>query len=173
MLNAGKAPIGRNKRYVFSSILLTATPRIAKLLAHLLFPEDFEMLDPSTLSRRERQIMDILFAQGEATVKQVQELLDDPPTVMAVRRMLQILEEKGHLNRKQDTREVVYRPRESRKAAGSNALKHVLDTFFGGAIDEALAAHFARKEEVSPEQLARLQQMIAHAKTGKNQRSKR
>ena len=131
------------------------------------------MLDPNTLSRRERQIMDILFAQGEATVKQVQEWLDDPPTVMAVRRMLQILEEKGLLNRKQDTREVVYSPRESRKTAGSNALKHVLDTFFGGAIDEALAAHFARKEEVSPEQLTRLQQMIAQAKTGRSQSPKK
>ena len=133
-------------------------PQVAKILAHELFHEDFEMVDPNTLSRRERQIMDILFALGQATVKQVQEALDDPPTVMAVRRMLQILEEKGHLNRKQDTREVIYSPRESRKIAGSNALKHVLDTFFGGAIEEALAAHFARKEVVSPEQLARLQQ---------------
>jgi predicted transcriptional regulator len=130
------------------------------------------MVDPNTLSRRERQIMDILFSQGQATVKQVQDLLDDPPTVMAVRRMLQILEEKGHLKRNQDTREVVYSPRESRKIAGSNALKHVLDTFFGGAIDEALASHFARKEEISPEQLSRLRQMIAQAKTGKNQRPK-
>ena len=131
------------------------------------------MVDPSTLSRRERQIMDILFARGEATVRQIQESLDDPPTVMAVRRMLHILEEKGHLKRHQDGREVVYSPRESRKSAGSNALKHVLDTFFSGAIDEALAAHFARKEEVSPEQLARLQEMIAQAKLRKNQLPKR
>ena len=131
------------------------------------------MVDPSTLSRRERQIMDILFARGEATVRQIQESLDDPPTVMAVRRMLHILEEKGHLKRHQDGREVVYSPRESRKSAGSNALKHVLDTFFSGAIDEALAAHFARKEEVSPEQLARLQEMIAQAKLRKNQLPKK
>ena len=131
------------------------------------------MVDPSTLSRRERQIMDILFARGEATVRQIQESLDDPPTVMAVRRMLHILEEKGHLKRHQDGREVVYSPRESRKSAGSNALKHVLDTFFSGAIDEALAAHFARKEEVSPEQLARLQEMIAQAKMRKNQLPKK
>lgn len=131
------------------------------------------MVDLSTLSRRERQIMDILFARGEATVRQIQESLDDPPTVMAVRRMLHILEEKGHLKRHQDGREVVYSPRESRKSAGSNALKHVLDTFFSGAIDEALAAHFARKEEVSPEQLARLQEMIAQAKMRKSQLPKK
>ncbi len=131
------------------------------------------MFDPSSLSRRERQIMDILFARGEATVRQIQELLDDPPTVMAIRRMLQILEEKGHLKRRQEGREVVYGPRESRKSAGSNALQHVLDTFFSGAIDEALAAHFARKEEVTPEQLARLQEMIAQTKLQKKQSPKK
>jgi predicted transcriptional regulator len=131
------------------------------------------MVDPSTLSRRERQIMDILFARGEATVRQIQESLEDPPTVMAIRRMLQILEEKGHLKRRQEGREVVYGPRESRKTAGSNALKHVLDTFFSGAIDEALAAHFARKEEVTAEQLARLQEMIARAKSQKKQSPKK
>ena len=64
------------------------------------------MVDPSSLSRRERQIMDIFFARGEATVRQIQELLDDPPTVMAIRRMLQIREEKGHLKRRQEGSEV-------------------------------------------------------------------
>ena len=127
------------------------------------------MVDPINLSRRERQIMDILFARGEATVRQIQESLEDPPTVMAVRRMLHILEEKGHLKRHQEGREVVYGPRESRRSAGSKALKHVLDTFFSGAIDEAVAAHFARKEDVSPEQMARLQEMIAQAKQRKKQ----
>ena len=127
------------------------------------------MVDPINLSRRERQIMDILFARGEATVRQIQESLEDPPTVMAVRRMLHILEEKGHLKRHQEGREVVYGPRESRRSAGSKALKHVLDTFFSGAIDEAVAAHFARKEDVSPEQMARLQEMIAQAKRRKKQ----
>ena len=130
------------------------------------------MVEPNTLSRRERQIMDIIFARGDATVKQIQELLEDPPTLMAVRRMLQILEEKGHLNRHKVSREVVYSPRESRKSAGASALKHVIDTFFSGAIDEALATHFARKEEVSSEQLARLQEMIATAKQRKTTPSK-
>ncbi len=131
------------------------------------------MVDASTLSRRERQIMDILFARGEATVRQIQALLDDPPTVMAVRRMLQILEEKGHLKRHQESREVVYSPRESRRSAGSHALQHVLDTFFSGAIDEALASHFARIETVSPEQLAKLQDMIVQAKQRKKQSPKK
>ena len=130
------------------------------------------MVEPNTLSRRERQIMDIIFARSDATVKQIQELLEDPPTLMAVRRMLQILEGKGHLKRHKVSREVVYSPRESRKSAGAIALKHVIDTFFSGAIDEALATHFARKEEVSSEQLARLQEMIAKAKQRKAKPSK-
>jgi predicted transcriptional regulator len=125
------------------------------------------MAKPSSLSRRERQIMDILFSLEQATVRQIQEQLEAPPSVMAIRRMLQILEEKGFLNRKLDGREVVYSPKESRKHAGASALKHVLDTFFGGAIDEALAAHFSRKQEISPEQLARIQETIRQAKNRK------
>jgi predicted transcriptional regulator len=130
------------------------------------------MGDPNSMSRRERQIMDIVFARGEATVRQIQEQLEDPPTDMAVRRMLQILEEKDFLKRRKEGREVVYSPRESRKSAGANALQHVIDTFFGGAVDEALATHFARKEKVSPEQLARLQEMISEARQAKGSRSK-
>ena len=116
------------------------------------------------LSRRERQIMDVLFANGEATVREIQEQLDDAPTDMAIRRLLHILEEKGHLNRRKEGRSVVYRPRQSRKVAGIRALGHVLETFFGGAVDEALAAHLASKEKISPQQLARMQKMITAAK---------
>ena len=116
------------------------------------------------MSRRERQIMDIVFSVGEATIRQIQDRLDDPPTVMAVRRMVHILEEKGHLRRRKSGREVVYRPRQSRRKAGVSALRHVVDTFFGGALDEAFAAQLASKESISAEQLARLQKMIAEAK---------
>ena len=130
------------------------------------------MVDSKTLSRRERQIMDIVFARNYATVRQIQEQLDDPPTDMAVRRMVQILEEKGFLKRHKEGREFVYSPMESRKKAGGTALQQVLDTFFGGAIDEAMATHFSKKEKVSPEQLARLQEMIAKAKKGQSDRSK-
>jgi predicted transcriptional regulator len=96
-------------------------------------------------------------------VRQIQAELPDPPTDMAVRRMLHILEEKGHLRRRQESREVVYFASQSKARAGASALQHVLDTFFGGAVDEALAAHFAKKEAVSPEQLARMQEIIKQA----------
>jgi predicted transcriptional regulator len=122
------------------------------------------MHDPSTLSRRERQIMDIIYAGGEATVRQVQARLPDPPTDMAVRRMLQILEEKGQVRRRPEGREVVYMPAQSKARAGARALQHVLDTFFSGAVDEALAAHLATRESASPEQLARMRKLIEQAK---------
>jgi len=99
------------------------------------------MSDPSTLSRRERQIMDILFNKGEASVNQIQQTLPDPPTPMAVRRMLHILEEKGHLKRRKQGREVIYRPSKDARKAGAGALKHVLETFFGGSLEDALTAH--------------------------------
>src|SRR5262245_27299845 len=115
-------------------------------------------------SRRERQIMDIVFARGEATVRQIQAELPDPPTDMAVRRMLHILEEKGHLRRRQEGREVTYFASQSKLRAGANALQHVIDTFFAGAVDEALAVHLAKKEAVSAEQLVRMQELIEQAR---------
>ena len=122
------------------------------------------MSNSPDLSRRERQIMDLIFAKGEATVRQIQAELPDPPTDMAVRRMLHILEEKGHLRRRQEGREVVYLPAQSKERAGLKALRHVLDTFFGGAVDEALAAHLTDKEAVTPDQLARMREMIDQAR---------
>ena len=72
------------------------------------------MPEPSELSRRERQIMDAVFALGEATVNQVVETIPSPPTAMAVRRMMHILEEKGHLRRRESGREVIYVPRQTK-----------------------------------------------------------
>lgn len=124
------------------------------------------MSKPPTLSRRERQIMDAVYLLGEATVNQVVEAIADPPTPMAVRRMMHILEEKGHLKRRENGREVVYLPREARAKAGRSAFQNVLETFFGGSLEEALAAHLhSRKENISDEQRERLIALIEQAKT--------
>tara|TARA_R110002072_G_C7978294_1_gene535844 strand:- start:32908 stop:33294 length:387 start_codon:yes stop_codon:yes gene_type:complete len=125
-----------------------------------MMPELFE------LSRRERQIMDAVFALGAATVKQVVESIPSPPTTMAVRRMMHILEEKGHLRRKGSGREVTYVPSQSKGKAGRSALEQVLETFFGGSLEEALAAHLhSRKDGVSKEERERLIALIDQAKT--------
>jgi BlaI family penicillinase repressor len=117
------------------------------------------------LSRRERQIMDILYALEGATVLEVQAKLDDAPTDMAVRRLLHILEEKGHVKRHKRSREFVYVPKQSKSVAGRNALQQVLDTFFGGAVDEALGEHlFKGRADVSDEQLERMRGLIDQAK---------
>jgi predicted transcriptional regulator len=122
------------------------------------------MAEPTDLSRRERQIMDAVFALGEATVNKVVEAIPSPPTAMAVRRMMHILEEKGHLRRRERGREVVYVPRQAKDKAGRRALERVLETFFGGSLEEALAAHLhSRKDRVSPAERERLIALIEQA----------
>jgi len=122
------------------------------------------MPDPTEPSRRERQIMDTIYARGESTVNQVIADLDDPPTAMAIRRTLHILEEKGFLHRRQDGREVTYLPVVAKESAGRRALGHVINTFFGGALDEALAAHLADGEKLSPEKAERMKEIIECAR---------
>ena len=122
------------------------------------------MPDSFDLSRRERHIMDAVFALGEATVNQVVETIPSPPTPMAVRRMMHILEEKGHLRRRESGREVVYLPRQTKGKAGRLAFEQVLETFFGGSLEEALAAHLhSRKDQVSADERQRLIALIEQA----------
>ena len=123
------------------------------------------MSKSTELSRRERQIMDAVFVLGQATVNQVVETISSPPTTMAVRRMMHILEEKGHLRRRRSGRAVIYSPRESKGKAGRSALDRVLATFFGGSLEEALAAHLhSRKDGVTAEERKRLIALIDQAK---------
>lgn len=123
------------------------------------------MPDSSELSRRERQIMDAVYSLGEATVNKVVEAIPSPPTAMAVRRMMHILEEKGYLRRRKNGREVIYSPRQSKGKAGRSALANVLETFFGGSLEEALAAHLhSRRDGVSDEERERLIALIDQAK---------
>src|SRR5215510_7329357 len=122
------------------------------------------MPELSELSRRERQIMDAVFALGEATVNKVVETIPSPPTAMAVRRMMHILEEKGHLRRRESGREVIYAPLETKDKAGRRAFGRVLETFFGGSLEEALAAHLhSRKDQLSADERERLIALIQQA----------
>ncbi|HZZ74098.1 MAG TPA: BlaI/MecI/CopY family transcriptional regulator [Pirellulales bacterium] len=125
------------------------------------------------LSRRERQIMDAVHHLGGGTVRAIQAALPDPPTDMAVRRMLHILAEKGLLRRKSSGREVVYLAKQSRRRAGIQALRHVVNTFFGGAVEDALAAHLAQPESLSVEQLARLEALILQARQARDSKKQR
>jgi len=111
--------------------------------------------------------MDIVYARGEATATHVLADIADPPSRTAVRTFLRILEEKGHLKHRKVGREYVYRPVRSRARAGRSALRGVLDTFFGGSLEEAVAAHLADpKCEFTDEELERLNALIEDAKKG-------
>ncbi len=123
------------------------------------------MTELSALSRRERQILEILFANEEATVLEIQERLPNAPSDMAIRRLLAILEDKGHVRRRKQGRGHVYRPRVSKQRADKSALKSVLDTFFGGDVDQALAMHLAdKKTEITTDQFDRMLRLIEDAR---------
>src|SRR5919107_5937259 len=92
------------------------------------------------LSRRERQIIDILYANGRATAAEVQAALPEPPSYSAVRAMLRILEEKGHVRHEQDGPRYVYLPTVAADRAQKTALRHVLHTFFNGSAEQAMSA---------------------------------
>ena len=98
---------------------------------------------PPAVSRRERQILEIVYARGEATAAQVVSDMADAPSKTSVRTLMRILEEKGHLTHRQEGKQYIYQPSRPRTPAGQSALRQVLRTFFGGSIQEALAAHLA------------------------------
>lgn len=117
------------------------------------------------LSRRERQIMDIIYAHGEASAVDVLAALSDPPSKTAVRTLLRILEEKGHLTHRQEGLKYLYRPSRPRGRAGRSALRRVLDTFFEGSLEQAVAAHLSDPaSDLSPAALKRLADLIQEAR---------
>jgi BlaI family penicillinase repressor len=117
------------------------------------------------LSRRERQIMDIIYARGEASASEVVKDIPDPPTRTAVRTILRILEEKGHLKHTKKGRQFIYRPIRARRRAGQSAMQRVLKTFFDGSLENAVAAHITDPgAKLSPEELKRLEELIQQAR---------
>jgi predicted transcriptional regulator len=125
------------------------------------------MSDASQLSKRQRQIMDVIYARGEATISQVLAGLPDPPMRGALRTLLRIMENKGHLTRRQMGREIVYRPAQPRGKAARSALGRVLDVFYNGSLEKAVAAHLSdpgRAKRPGLEELQRLSDLIEQAK---------
>ncbi len=119
----------------------------------------------SSLSRRERQIMDILFARSEASVADVQAAMPDAPGYSAVRALLRILEEKGHIKHREAAGKYLFSPKVSRARAGQSALRRLLDTFFAGSLEEAFATHLTDpKTRLTPDQLKRLKTLIEQAR---------
>ena len=120
----------------------------------------------TNLSRRERQIMDVIYREGQATATEVLAAIPDPPGYSAVRAMLRVLENKGHLRHVPDGTRYVYRPTLARERAGKPALENVLDTFFDGSTEKAVAALLdLSRSELSSQDLDRLSELIEQART--------
>lgn len=129
-------------------------------------------MDPTQdLSRRERQIMQVVFAKGSATAKQIVDAIPDSPSRTAIRTILTILVEKKLLKYKRVSREYVYSPTGSKETASRGALQNVLSTFFSGSLENLIASHFSDpKTKLGDKELARLEKMIKQArKTEKKQ----
>ena len=117
------------------------------------------------LSRRERQIIDILYTQGRGTAAEVQAALPDPPSYSAVRAMLRILEEKGHVRHEQDGPRYVFLPTIARDNAKRSAMRHMLQTFFDGSAEQAISALLDdASTKMSDVELDRLARMISEAR---------
>ena len=119
------------------------------------------------VSRRERQILDVLFRRREATASEIQADMPDAPGYSAVRALLRILEEKGHVRHVADGLRYVYLPVVGAEAARRSALRHVLDTFFEGSAAGAMAALLGEDGgKLSAEELGRMEALIAKARKG-------
>ena len=124
--------------------------------------EDYQAVK---LSRRERQIMDIVYQRERASVADVLEDLPDPPSYSTVRALLRILEEKGYLTHKKDGKRYIYRPTQPRQQAGRFALKQIFQTFFDKSIEKTVMT-LVSDANLSDEELDRLSQLIEQAKKG-------
>ena len=117
------------------------------------------------LSRRERQIMDIVYRLKRATVQQVLDELSDPPSYSAIRALMRLLEEKGHLTHVAEGNRYVYAPTQAKEQASKSALRHLLDTFFDNSVETAVAAMLdVKSKEMTNDDLDRLQQLINDAR---------
>ncbi|HTS67220.1 MAG TPA: BlaI/MecI/CopY family transcriptional regulator [Candidatus Acidoferrales bacterium] len=123
------------------------------------------MTAPAGLSRRERQIMDLLYRQGKASAAEVRELMPDPPSYSAVRAMLRVLEDKGHVRHQAEGLKYVYLPTVAREKAKRTAVKHVMETFFNGSPEQIVAALLdVASTRLTREELDRMSQLIEDAK---------
>ena len=121
--------------------------------------------DTAHLSRRERQIMEVVYELGRATAADVRERMPDPPSYSAVRAMLRILEDKGHIVHEQDGPRYIFLPTVPREEASETALRRLVRTFFGGSSEGAMAALLDLEgDRLDENALQRLAEMIEEAR---------
>ena len=117
------------------------------------------------LSRRERQIMDILYQRGKASASEVLDAMEDAPSNSAVRTLLRVLEEKGHVRRRAEGLKYVYAPTVAQEKAKRTAVKHLMDTYFAGSPEQIVAALLdVSSTRLTRQELDRMTEMIDKAK---------
>jgi len=117
------------------------------------------------LSRRERQIMDIIFARGESSAREIWAELPDAPTYATVRTLLRVLLEKGHLKHRVEGRSYIYSPKKSRDTVAKSALQRLLQTFYGGSVEQAVSGLLeAADTELDEAELERIEALIEQQK---------
>jgi predicted transcriptional regulator len=120
---------------------------------------------PDSLSRREREMMNIIFTRGQATATEVMDAMSDPPGYSAVRATLRVLETKGHLRHQHDGTRYIYAPTVNRDKVRVSALDQLLTTFFDGSASTVVATLLERqKGQLTDEELDRLSALIDHAR---------
>lgn len=118
-----------------------------------------------TLSRRERQIMDVLLKHGRATAAEVQQAIADGPGYSAIRALLRTLEDKGHVRHEQDGPRYIFAPAIGRDRARKGALRHMVDTYFGGSVEQAVAGLIdSSAGKLDAAELDRLARLVADAR---------
>jgi BlaI family penicillinase repressor len=119
----------------------------------------------AVLTRRERQIMDVLFRRGRATAAEVMDALPGQPSYSTVRTQLRVLEDKGHVRHEEEGLRYVYMPAIARTAARKSALRHLVDTFFDGSAENVVAALLGGEAaRLSEEELQRIADLVAKAR---------
>ena len=124
------------------------------------------------LSKRERQIMDVLYRRGRATAADVHAELDDAPTYTTVRGLLRILEEKGHIRHDVDGQRFVFSPSVPRDREGASMLSHIVRTFFDDSPSKAMAALLGQRENHTEEELRRLEALLNETRDGRRPRAR-
>ena len=125
--------------------------------------------DADPLSRRERQIMDIIYAAGQTSARDVWERLPDPPSYATVRTLLRVLLEKGHLKHRVDGRSYIYSPKKSRDSVAKSALQRLLQTFYGGSVEAAVSGLLEVADtDLNEAELERIEKLIEQQKLNTN-----
>lgn len=127
----------------------------------------------SGLSRREREILDVLYKQGKASAAEVHAGLPDPPSYSTVRTLLGVLSEKGHIRHEVEGKRFLYLPTRPPQEAARSALRQVLDTFFGGSLAGAARTFLSDDDtNLSDEELAQLSELVTQAQAAESRKEK-